>query len=209
MSAAERARQHNLVVLVQSAKEKIASGKRLTKAELDAIETVEGTTEEKKSESYYAKQTDIANAHGVNVRTVARWVTLPEFPAKEKNGYPKAEVDEFVRANSLGKGPAAHKSGEVTLTEARIKHTLESAENERIKKERQLVEQAKDLGQLLDANDVRSDVGQLVATFIACADALHTAIDRELPESFDGKERVLALAAKFPKDIAAAVADLW
>jgi hypothetical protein len=163
----------------------------------------------------YHTQTEIANAHGVNLRTVARWVTVPGFPKKEKGGWSKTAVDNFVAENTLGKKPTKHEAAGMSLTESQILKNIEDAANSRIKKERQLVEQAQEFGEIVFMSDVRRQYEPIVATVMANQDALRDAQDRAMPESVPSakawpkiRESVLQFADKLKRDTAIAMKEL-
>ena len=100
------------------------------------------------------------------------------------------------------------------MAEANIRKTIEEAENQRIKKERQLVDQAKELGQILEAEEVTRFYLQTVATVTAVHDSMADAVDRALPEQAPSEEawpeiraRVLGLCEKLKADASAAMQE--
>lgn len=216
-SAREKLLLRNRAILVKKAKEKIEAGKPLTKKEIAAIESIkegDGGSKENPPDRYQT-QVEIAQAHDVNERTVARWTTLPGFPRKAKSGWLIRNVDAFIEKNGLGNGPQEQAVGGVTLTQANIQHKIEQAENARIKKERQLTEQALELGQIVLADDVRDFYRQTVATVSAVHDSLGEAVERALPEKAPSKKawpdirkRVLGLCAKLSRDAASAMMEM-
>jgi hypothetical protein len=120
-----------------------------------------------------------------------------------------------------GRGKHASRNGAktnvkgISLTEANIRRTIEQAENERIKKERQLVDQARELGGILDAEEVHRINLQIVATLRALHDSFPDSLDRALPEAPPAadawpeiRERALALAHKLGPDAYAAMKEL-
>lgn len=169
----------------------------------------------------YAKTIDAVAEHfGVSRQTVTEWKRRPGFPEQTKRGlYSLVRIEKWTRENGVGrhKGAAAGTGPDgQTLADYNKQLRKEQAENERIKKERQLVEQAKELAQIVDVEDVRSDVSQMIATVVECASGLHTAIDRALPESTPAEDaweeirsKVLSLVEKLPADMSSAVNELW
>ena len=159
-------------------------------------------------------QTEAAKKLGVSRAT---FITM----SRCEKGYDLDACREFAKRNARGpyrrgSGGEATAVGGVTLTEAKIRDTLEHAENERIKKERQLVEQAKELGQIVLLDDVQRDFAKIIATVSECSAAVSTAIDRALPDSVPAADawpalrgRLIEIAEKLPRDIGAAVNDLW
>lgn len=160
-------------------------------------------------------QTEAAPALGISRATFIACSKEPGFPKETKQGWPLEAIDQWLQAN--GRGPYRRGSGGettsdedgVTLTEAKIKLTIEQSENERIKKERQLVEQAKEIEQILDRDDVERAFSQQIATTCEQVDALHTAADRTIPDEVECKEAVLAMIAKLRSDIHSAISELW
>lgn len=139
----------------------------------------------------------------------------PSFPKKTKRGWPIEAIDKWLQAN--GRGPYRRGSGGettsdddgVTLTEAKIKLTIEQAENERIKKERQLVEQAAELEQILDRSDADRIISQMVATVREVVDASQTSYDRAVPDGDPNKHIGMEHFAKLLADIHAAMSERW
>lgn len=157
---------------------------------------------------------EIAADCGVSRQTVAEWSRDPEFPSRTKRGWNLDRINQWCKRGGKGKyrrgsgGQSTDVDG-LTLAEAKIKLTAEQAENERIKKERQLVEQAKELGDILDYGEVLRLNAQMIATVKACVDSASTAGDRAIPDSWEHKEKVMAIFEKLETDIAVAMSELW
>lgn len=164
--------------------------------------------------------TEIAEAFGVSRQTVCQWRLSSDFPEKTKSGWNIDRVDAWAKAN--GKGPYRRGSGGepatidgLTLAEAKLRHTFEQSENERIRKERQLVEQAAELGEIVYASDVLGFHARMVATITAVHDALIDAVDRALPEKdpndqqayTEARERALGICRKLKADAFAAMEE--
>lgn len=161
----------------------------------------------------------IAREFGVSPRTVTEWTRTADFPAQTKRGWNRKKIDAWCQQR--GAGPYHSRKttrvdeGSCTLAQVNIELRREQAENERIKKERQLVEQATELRELLRYEDVRATDRQVSATVKAVLDAVADARDRELPERCPKKEtwkklraRMLELDRKVAADVAAAMGDL-
>lgn len=169
----------------------------------------------------YAKtQVELAAELGITRQTIREWLLHPKFPRKTSRGFnvekAKAWAKEYRKGeNRRGSGVSTSVAG-VTLTEANIRKTLEQAENERIRKERQLVEQAAELQQIVYLDDVRRMLDRMVATVTAVHDALGDAVDRAMPEAIPEdaatyeamREKVLAYCLKLKEDAATAMRDL-
>ena len=159
---------------------------------------------------------DVSREFGVTTRTVSAWVEYDGWPGRGVDGtFDRPQIDAFCRLRGVGpysKSKLRDDGGDdeaATLTAARIKLTIEQAENERIKKERQLVEQATELELVLDRDDASHAVSQMVATARQCIDALHTAVDRAIPDEAEFKEGVLGLISKLDADVFTAMTELW
>lgn len=175
----------------------------------------------KRKQKFASTQAAAAKAIGISRYTFVELARDPDFPKKSAKGYDIEACRSFCEKHGRGQyrkgsGGESTSVGGVTLTEAKIKDTIEHAENERIKKERQIVEQARELGQILLLEDVQADVAKIIATVTECASALSTAIDRALPERPPSakvwgeiRTKAIALADKLPRDIGAAVSELW
>jgi hypothetical protein len=168
----------------------------------------------------YAKTSpELASAVGVARQTVTEWKRDPSFPAPTEGGWDCEEVREWAKRN--GKGPyrriaaasvgddggEGDEGGAVTLADAKLRLTIEQSENERIKKERQLVEQAAELGEIVFASDVLSFHARMIATVTAVHDALIDAVDRAIPDGTDHKSRVLEICGKLKADCFAAMEE--
>lgn len=172
----------------------------------------------------YAKIIDeIAADQDVSRQTVAEWKRRPDFPAKTKTrGWWNLDrIGEWCKKNCVGKyrqgnEPRIKESDENrTLAEANRKLRWEQRETERLKKEKLLIEQAKELGELVEIGAVRKMYLETVATVSAVHDSLSDAVDRALPEkppSSDAwpeiRERVLGLCQKLATDAASAMKEL-
>ena len=169
---------------------------------------------------YASTQADLAKKLGVTRATIIEWARDDKFPKKTRNGYNVDRARAYAEKNQLGtfrvgRGGKSATVGGVTLVEAKIKDTLEHAENERIKKERQLVEQAKELDEVLDRDEVRRLYMQTIATSSAVQDALTDAVDRAMPDQAPSaaawpeiRERIMELHRKSTRDMAAAMQEL-
>ena len=217
LSTAERLELRSLITLAKLAKEKSDAGKPLTKREIAAVAELERRQrgEPTGDDGFYRTQADIANAHGVHVRTAAGWTKKKGFPARCRQGYPKKETDQFVTDGALGITPQAQSVGGVTLAEANIRKTIEDAELSRIRKERAEVEQARELGEIVLNEDVQRFYLQTVATVSANMKALHDVVDRAMPEGAPTddtwpavRKRVLDICRKLETDVAAAMKEL-
>lgn len=169
----------------------------------------------------YAKtQSELAEKIGTSRVTISEAARSTDFPKSTKKGYNVDRVQAWFKKHSRGPfrkrggGKATDVDG-VTLTEANIRRTLEQAENERIKKERQLVEQALELGQLVTIDDVKHIYSQTVATVSAVHDSLAEAVDRAMPEKAPSakaweevRKRVMGLCEKLGTDASAAMMEL-
>jgi len=104
---------------------------------------------------------ELARRLRVSTRTVENWRQYVDWPARGRSGaFNLRKIDEFCERHGLGahnpsRAPAA-KSRQREYIRAKICKVVEQAENERIKKERQLAEQAKELTEIVDASDVRT-----------------------------------------------------
>jgi phage terminase Nu1 subunit (DNA packaging protein) len=168
---------------------------------------------------YAQTKAHLAIALAVSRQSLTEISRHPEFPKQTRNGWNIEHARKFMEKHGRGKhasrnGQSTKVSGE-TLTSANIRRTLEQAENERIKKERQLVEQAKEFGSILDAEEVRRLNLQIVSTIRALHDSFPDSIDRLLPEAPPAadawpeiRERVIALANKLGPDAYAAMKEL-
>lgn len=174
----------------------------------------------------YARTDQLAAENfGVSRQTFSEWSRNSDFPRKSKRGWNLGTLDKWCKTNS--KGPYRKRAAgsdspfidgngtTITFTEANTRKTIEQAENERIKKERQLVEQAQELGQVVLIDDVRDIYLQTVATISAVHDSLSDAVDRAMPEQPPSVEawpeiraRVMALCVKLGTDAAAAMQEL-
>lgn len=170
----------------------------------------------------YAKtQAVIASEFGVSRQTVSEWARSPDFPPKTKKGWNLDRLKKWTEKNGKGEfrkgsgGTTTNIDG-LTLTEVKIRLTVEQAENERIKKERQLVEQAIELGDIVRASDVISIQSKMVATVVAVLDAMGDVTDRTIPEPLpdnqtaydEMRERVMALCSKLKSDVYAAMQEI-
>lgn len=157
---------------------------------------------------------------GVSRQTVSEWRRSSDFPSPTKRGWNLSKLDAWAKAN--GKGPYRRGAGGeptqtngVTFAEAKLRLTLEQSENERIRKERQLVEQAAELRQIVYADDVQRFHSRMVATVTQVHDALNDAVDRALPETdpnnqdayTEARDRVLAICRKLKQDTYAAMQE--
>lgn len=155
----------------------------------------------------------------MTVRSVRDWVTADDFPAKATRGWNRTKVDGWCRKHFCGpyrkKQREANAEAKADLHEATLQLTLQRAENERIKKERQLVEQATELEELLLREDVLRTNRQMIATVKSVLDAVADARDRELPARPPKKDtwpklraRMLEIDRKLIADVAAAMGEL-
>ena len=177
----------------------------------------------------YAKTIDdLARRFKTTRQTVYEWKRKGNFPEPTKrNGWNVDKVDAWCKDHSCGPyrkaGGAGDSEGDdggdgkkVSLHEATRLKTLAQAESERIKAENAAVEQAKLFATILDLEDVRSTLRQMVATVKACVDGSTTALDRSMPEGTPSeaawpeiRSRVLTLAKKLEADIASAMETAW
>ncbi|MEN0109310.1 MAG: hypothetical protein AAF805_01180 [Planctomycetota bacterium] len=169
---------------------------------------------------YAETQAKLAVALGVSRPTIAEWRSQPSFPPKTKRGWNLDRVRRWAAKNGRGEhrrgsgGKSTSVQG-VSLTQANIGLKLEQKENERIKKERQLVEQAAELGEIVYMSDVLRFHARMVATVTAVHDAATDAIDRALPEQIptdesvyrEARARALAICAKIKSDVASAMEE--
>lgn len=158
---------------------------------------------------------------GVSRASLVDWCRRPDFPKATKRGWNVDRIRAFAEKHGLGKSGRGKRGGSatlvdgVTLTEANIRLKVEQAENERIEKERQLVEQARELGEIVFASDVSKLMGQMVATITAVHDAVTDAVDRAAPEAPPSAEawpeirqRLIAICEKVKLDASSAMQEL-
>jgi hypothetical protein len=156
---------------------------------------------------------ELAARIGVTPRTIANWVTHPQWPGRRDSGdFDVKAVRAFCDRHNLG--PAIQQRNRSagadrdSLREALTVKTLEQSENERIWKERQLVAQAVEQGVVMLASDVVRKQSQSVATVMALQDAFSEAMDRALPESAVHKANVMAIVGRLPQDTYAAMRSI-
>lgn len=135
----------------------------------------------------------LAQAIGVSTKTIAAWRDdHADWPGKEPDGtFSIAKVLAFCKRHRLGPFNETRGSGNLReeLAEAKVALTREQAENERIKKERQMVEQAVELGEVLDREFVLRWHGQLAGVVTTSLDAIEEPIDRALPRDMPDADR--------------------
>lgn len=172
--------------------------------------------------TYCTTKAAIAREFEVSPRTVTEWTRSRDFPRQTKRGWNRAKIDAWCKERGAGPyharriAPDAQDQGEPgNLTEANIRLKREQAENWRIKKERQLVEQALELQQILLRHDVAKINSQMIASVHAVVDAVADARDRELPEKCPSakqwkklRRRMLEMDAKLLTDIHSAMEEL-
>lgn len=124
-------------------------------------------------------------------------------------------MEKHGRGKHAARNGNATKVDGLTYTQANIRRTFEQGENERIKKERQLVEQAQELGGILDAEEVLRINLQIFSTICALLDAYPDSLDRLLPEAppaadawTEIRERAIASANKLRPDAYAVMKEL-
>lgn len=150
----------------------------------------------------YKSLTEIANKYGVSRRAVEAWRQRNDWPARQEDGSINARaVEKFLRRNSLGPHNQRRRSGDISdaLREATTRKLFEQSENERIRKERQLVEQAVERGVVLRASDVLREYSRKVATVMVLHDAFAEAMDRALPEDFPNRAEAMEIARRLPQ----------
>lgn len=170
----------------------------------------------------YAKtQGELAEKLRTSRPTIVEAARLSGAPKKTKQGYNVARWDAHLKKHNRGPyrkgsgGKSASVDG-VTLTEANIRRTLEQAENERIKKERQLVEQAAELKEIIFASEVAKLEGRRAGAVGAVQDGASDSADRAMPEVMptdqktytEIRQRVMGIFAKLKADTAAAMREL-
>jgi hypothetical protein len=171
-----------------------------------------------KQAKYAQTKAHLAAALKISRQALTEISRLPDFPKRTRQGWNVERAKKFCEKH--GRGKFASRSGRqtqikgVSLTEANIRRTLEQAENERIKKERQLVDQATELGDILDADETRRVVLQMVATVRSLLNALPDAGDRIMPEkppaadAWPGiRERMMALLRRVEPDAYSAMKE--
>jgi hypothetical protein len=172
-----------------------------------------------KPAKYAQTKAHLAAALKISRQALSEISRLPDFPKRTRQGWNIEHARKFMEKH--GRGKYASRNGKtktingIGLTEANIRRTLEQSENERIKKERQLVDQAKELGQILDAEETQRVVLQMVATVRSLLNALPDAGDRIMPETppaadaWPGiRERMMALLRRVEPDAYAAMKEL-
>lgn len=158
----------------------------------------------------------IAKEWDVNERTVARWVSLDGFPKKTRGSWSSDDVDKFLRDRRLGPyKTGSHRVNGDTLTEATTRKTIEQAELARIAKERAIVDAKKELGELVEIEEVLTFYRQTVAVVTSVVEGFVAVKDRELPEAAPSSDawpkiraRIMELDSKLLEDIAYAMREL-
>ncbi len=151
---------------------------------------------------------ELAAHFSVSVRTVENWRQYPDWPARNKDGsFNLRKITAFLKRHQLGEfNPVRNgNAGKLTYSEQRAAYLHERTENERIRKENAQIEQAQKLGQIVLVDDIRRDVAQMIAVVVEVINGTHDAVDRELPEDFLGRDRILEIIGRQHAMISAAV----
>jgi len=159
----------------------------------------------------------LARCFGVSLRTIENWRQYDDWPNRNKNGsFDLKKIDIFCKRHSIGphnpsRGEGLNsRSGE--YVRAKTQKTIEQAENERIKKERQLVEQAHELQDIVLVSDVKRLNVQTAAIVSGVIVDLIAAVDKAMPEAKPTdkewaaiREKVIKLAGGIGKKVANAM----
>ena len=150
--------------------------------------------------------TEIASHYSVSRRAVEAWRERSDWPERQADGtIDGAAVEEFLRRNSLGPHNRRRRSGDTSdtlrdaLHEATTRKLFEQSENERIRKERQLVDQAIEQGVLMRTSDVLRMQSRAIATVMALQSAFEQDMDRAIPDDVPGKAEVMRLVRRLPQ----------
>lgn len=173
----------------------------------------------------YAKtKKDAATKLGITYRAFNKLEKVEGFPAATKQGYNVGKLRQWAekngraqfRKNNLGKESTNGNGRHSGLSEANFRKVDAQARNETLKGDREAIEFAKLLGEILSIEDVRSMMKQMIATAKSVMDSHFTAIDRTLPEKYPTeaawpglRAKVMALAGKLEADVAAAMNNQW
>lgn len=157
---------------------------------------------------------------GVSTRTIENWRERSDWPARKPDGrFDLRAIEAFCKRHLLGKSnpvrnrDAAGKGQD--LKAATIAWTLERAENERIKKERQLVAQERELSQVLLAADVEAEAERVRRIISEAHTRLASQAEELLPEDRtasplewqERREATLAIFCGLNRGIADAVRE--
>ena len=162
---------------------------------------------------------ELASEIGVTRRTISNWRKLEGCPERHKDGWDVAEWQEWLRGKGLGPygtQPDPEDSGKASLYEQNVRLRREQADNERIKKERQLVDQQRELGEIMLVADFRDYCGKSRGVVMTVMDSHSDAVDRELPEKCPTEDawpeirrRVMELSRQLSSQVANAMETEW
>jgi hypothetical protein len=135
-----------------------------------------------------------------------------DFPKRHGDGYCVDEFETFAKRNEIWshRQNASDHNGKGTLTAAKIKRLEVQTARDEIAKERELIEQAKELGELLFYDDVAKELTQTMGIVTHELDAAVDIVDRTLPSTIsdDDRARVLAVVKRVRLNISTAVQQL-
>jgi len=163
---------------------------------------------------------ELAQRLSVSVKTIANWRdSYVDWPGRNESGsFDMRRINAFCKRRSVGpcnpvRGPAGQQH-RTAIAEASRLLRIEQAENERIKKERQLVEQTRELGGILGANDVQEFYRQTVAVVAAVQDDFEADVMALLGKELNAEEwparraAILELAGRLPNRTYEAMREL-
>lgn len=120
-----------------------------------------------------------------------------DFPTRRKRGYLLSDFERFAKLHSLWhhRNNAPGTSATASYNDARGAYLEERTARERIAREREQVEQAKELGQILDYDDVKRIFTQATGAIQAELGGFVAAIDAALGDSASPELRARVIAA--------------
>ncbi len=166
--------------------------------------------------NYASSFDDIAKHFDVTRHTVREWSRRAGFPAKTKKGWNLNKIDSWLQQKSLGpyrqqQTASIELDGQLTtLVEARIRKTIESAERDRIAKEKALIDLEQTKGNFLITDDVRARDQLIAASVITILEQIPYTVLRQLPENMrkQTRKRIFTDTTRVIRDALAAIEEM-